>query len=81
MGWILLEVYNFPLFVLLTVLIMATSTTNSNSAYIHTNHIKTDVIEDTDIPSVNVDQPHIFYTVNTVFISAGEGLKLGWLLM
>lgn len=76
MGWILVEVYNFLLFVLLTVLIMATSTTNSSSTSIHPNHVTTDVIADIMMPSVNVDQPHILYTVNTIFIRAGEGLKI-----
>jgi len=76
MGWILVEVYNFLLFVLLTVLIMATSTTNSNSTSIHPNHVTADVIADIIMPSVNVDQPHIFDIVNTVFIPAGEGLKI-----
>lgn len=76
MGWILVEVYNFLLFVLLTVLIMATSTTNSSSTSIHQNHVTTDVIADIIMPSVNVNQPHIFYTVNTDFIPAGEGLKI-----
>jgi hypothetical protein len=72
MGWNLLEVYNFLLFVLLTVLIMATSTTNSSSNSVHTNHVTTEVI----MPSVNVDQSYIFYTVNTVFIPTGERLKI-----
>lgn len=75
-GWILLEVYIFRSFVLLTVLIMATSTTNSSSTSIHPNHFTTDVIADIIMPSVNVDQLRISYTVNTVYIPAGEGLKI-----
>lgn len=76
MRWILVEVHNFLLFVLLAVLIMATSTTNNNSPSVHPNHVTVDVIADIIMPSVNVDQPHIFYTVNTFFIPAGEGLKI-----
>jgi hypothetical protein len=55
---------------------MATSTTNSSSTSIHPNHVTTDVIADIIMPCVNADQPYIFYTVNTVFIAAGEGLKI-----
>jgi len=76
MGWILVEVYNFLLSVLLTVLIMVTSTTNSSSNSIHPNHITTDVIAYIIMPSVTVDQLHIFHTINTVFLPAGEGLKI-----
>ena len=76
MGWILVEVYNFLLFVLLAVLIMAASTTNISSNSILPNHVTTDVIADMIISSVNVYQPQIFYTVNTVFIPAGERLKI-----
>jgi hypothetical protein len=76
MGWILVEVYNFLLFLLLAVLIMATSTTNRSSTSIHPNHVTAGVTADIITPSVNVDQQHIFYTVNTVFIPAGEGLKI-----
>ena len=76
MGWILVEVYNFLLFVLLTVLIIVTSTANSSSTSDHTRHVTTDVIVDIVMPSVNVDQTHISYTVNTIFIPVGEGLKI-----
>jgi hypothetical protein len=76
MGWILVEVYNFLLFVLLTVLIMATSRTNSSATSIYPNHVTIDVLADIIMPSVNVDQLHIFYTVNTVFNPAGEGFKI-----
>jgi len=76
MRWILLEVHNILLFVLLAVPIMATSTTNSSSPSIHPNRVTADVTADIIMPIVNVDQPHIFYTVNTVFIPAGEGLKI-----
>jgi hypothetical protein len=76
MSWILVKVYNFLLFVLLTVLIMAASTTNSSPNSIHPNHVTTDFIADIIMSSVNVDQPRIFYRVNTVFIPAGEGLEI-----
>jgi len=76
MRWILVEVYNFPLFMLLAVLIIATSTTNSRSPSTHPNHVTANVIADITMPSVNEDRSHILYTVNTVFIPAGEGLKI-----
>jgi hypothetical protein len=53
---------------------MTTSTTNSSSTSIHPNHFTTDVNADIIMPSVNVDQLRIFYT--TVYIPAGEGLKI-----
>jgi hypothetical protein len=55
---------------------MATSTTNSSTNSIHTNHVTTDVIVDIIMPSVNVDQPYISYTVNTVSNLIGERLKI-----
>jgi hypothetical protein len=76
MRWNLVEIYNFLLSVLLTVLMMAASTTNSSTNYIHTNHVTTDVIVDIIMPSVNVDQPYISYTVNTVSNPIGERLKI-----